>query len=412
MTPPESVGLSSKRLDRIHTSVGKHIGNGKIAGAVTLVARRGEIVHLDSMGWQDRESQTPMHTDSIFRIYSMTKPITCAAAMMLYEEGHFLLTDPLFKFLPEFADVRVYVSGEGDAMVTEAPNRPISIGDLFTHTAGLSYHFTEYSYVDQLYRDTQQMRGRSLAEFTTDAAKLPLAFHPGTRWRYSIAHDVLARVIEVISGQAFDDFLQERLLKPLGMVDTGFYVPEDKHDRFTTMYGSVSIDETDTSVTKWFGLAMMGQNQRLNGPKDSRQSYKHNHLRGGSGLVSTAEDYWRFTQMLLNNGEANGQRFLGRKTIELMRSNHLAPELLPYELSGIDSLGQGFGLGMRVTMDVGRAQVMGSVGDYGWGGAANTSFWIDPQEELIGIIMTQHQPSGFIPSSADFRTAVYQAIVD
>ncbi|MGB1249604.1 MAG: serine hydrolase domain-containing protein [Candidatus Promineifilaceae bacterium] len=412
MTNPESVGLSTARLDRIRTAVGKYIDDSKIAGAVTLVARRGELVHLESTGWQDRESQTPMQTDSIFRIYSMTKPITCTAAMMLYEEGHFALTDPLAKFLPAFADVQVYVSGEGEQMVTEAPLRPITIRDLFTHTSGLSYHFTEYGYVDQLYRDTKQVRDRPLADFVADAAKLPLAFHPGTKWRYSIAHDVLAHVVEVISGQSFDQFLQERLLTPLGMVDTGFYVPEENHDRFTTMYGSISIDETDTSATRWFGLAMMGQNQRLNGPKDSGQSYKHDNLRGGSGLVSTAQDYWRFAQMLLNNGVANGQRFLSRKTIELMRSNHLASALMPYELNGIESPGQGFGLGMTVTVDVGLSQVLGSVGDYGWGGAANTSFWIDPQEELIGVIMTQHQPSSFFPSSADFRTTVYQAIVD
>ena len=412
MTKPESVGLSSPRLNRIKAAVGQHLSDDKIAGAVMLVARRGEIVYLDSMGWQDRESKTEMQSDSIFRIYSMTKPITCTAAMMLYEEGRFRLSDPLFTYLPEFADVKVYVSGQGDEMVTEAPNRPITIHDLFTHTSGLSYHFTEYGVVDQLYRDTKQVRDRPLAEFSADAAKLPLAFHPGTKWRYSIAHDILARVVEVISGQAYDDFLQDRLFGPLGMVDTGFYVPAEKHDRFTTMYGTVSIDEVDTSVTMWFGLAMMGQYRRLNGALDSQQSFKHNSLRGGSGLVSTVQDYWRFAQMLLNDGEFNGQRFLGRKTVELMRSNQLAPDLLPYELSGLYSPGQGFGLGMRVTADVGLAQMMGSVGDYGWGGAANTSFWIDPQEELIGIIMTQHQPSGFIPSSADFRTAVYQAIVD
>ena len=284
--------------------------------------------------------------------------------------------------------------------------------DLFAHTSGLAYHFTEYGYVDQLYRDRKILRTRPLEEFVDELATLPLAFHPGTRWQYSVAHDVLARIIEVISGQAIDEFLHERLFAPLGMVDTGYFVPEKNHDRFTTMYGSVSIDKTDTSITSWFGLAMMGQNKRLNGPKDSRQSYKHSSLRGGSGLVSTAIDYWRFAQMLLNNGVFEGKRYLGRKTIELMRSNHLAPELLPYELGGVVSHGQGFGLGVSVCTDVGLSQSMGSVGDYGWGGAANTNFWIDPQEELIGIILTQHQPNNWIPTTAAFRTAVYQSIID
>ena len=243
---PETVGLSSSRLARIKTAVGQHLSDDKIAGAVTLVARRGEIVHLESMGWQDRESETAMRTDSIFRIYSMTKPITCAAALMLFEEGAFRLNDPLWKYLPEFKDTRVYVSGEGDEMVTVPPQSLMTVGQLFTHTSGLSYHFTEYGYVDQLYRETKQVRARPLAEFAADAAKLPLAFHPGTKWRYSIAHDILARLVEVITNQSYDDYLQEVMFGPLGMKDTGFYVPEEKHDRFTTMYGTVSIDEVDT----------------------------------------------------------------------------------------------------------------------------------------------------------------------
>jgi CubicO group peptidase (beta-lactamase class C family) len=227
-----------------------------------------------------------------------------------------------------------------------------------------------------------------------------------------MGHDVAARLVEIISGQPFDQFLQEHIFAPLGMVDTGFYVPQEKHGRFTSMYGSVSIDHPHTSVTRWFGDAMAGVNQKLADGQSCRESQPHNILRGGTGLVSTAMDYWRFCQMMLNDGILNGERIVGRKTVELMRTNHLPDRMLPYEIGQIPRLGYGFGLGMRVLQDVGQAAIPGSVGEYGWAGAANTYFWIDPAEELIGVFMSQYQPSGLIPAADAFRVATYQAIID
>ena len=412
MKSPESLGFSAERLARIKTAVSPFISPTQIAGAVTLLARRGQIVHLDTFGYQERETETPMTADSIFRIYSMTKPITCVAAMMLFEQGHFQLIDPVAKFIPAFAKLKVYAGGEGDSIRLEPLASPVTIQQLFTHTSGLTYHFTEYGPIEQMYRDNAIFSAKPLKALVGDALQLPLAFQPGTKWRYSMGHDVLAHLVEVISGKSFDDFLQEHLFAPLGMVDTGFYVPEGKNGRFTTMYGSRSIDIPQTSLTNWFGDAMAGINQRLEGAADSRQSQPHNFLSGGHGLVSTAMDYWRFCQMLLNHGELDGNRILGRKTVELMRVNHVPASLLPYEIGNIPSPGQGFGLGMRVLQDVGLAAIPGSVGDYGWAGAANTYFWIDPVEEMVGIFMSQYQPSGLIPASAAFRIAAYQAIVD
>ncbi|MEM7112723.1 MAG: serine hydrolase domain-containing protein [Chloroflexota bacterium] len=412
MKSPESVGFSAERLTRIETAVSPYIGPTQLAGAVTLVARRGEIVHLDTYGYQDRETETPMTTDSIFRIYSMTKPIACVAAMTLYEQGRFLLTDPVAKFIPAFNDLKVYAGSNGDNIQLEPLASPVTIQQLFTHTAGLSYHFTEYGPVEQMYRDAGIFVAKTLEEFVDAAVKLPLAFQPGTHWRYSIGHDILARLVEIISDQSFDGYLQEQIFAPLGMVDTGFYVPEEKHGRFTSMYGSVTIDHPDTSFTRWFGDAMAGVNQKLADASDSRESQPHTLLRGGSGLVSTAMDYWRFCQMMLNNGELNGIRILGRKTVELMRANHLSSSLLPYEIGHVPMLGYGFGIGMRVLQDVGLAAIPGSTGEYGWAGAANTYFWIDPVEELIGVFMSQYQPSGLITASSAFRVATYQAIVD
>ena len=407
-----SLGFDRERLGRIRPIIDKYISDDKIAGAVTLVARRGEIAHFESTGYADRESQTPMQNDNIFRIYSMTKPITCVAAMMLHERGTFLLSDPVSKFIPAFANLKVYVSGEGDDIVTEPLARPVQMRELFTHTSGLTYHFTEYGAVEQLYRDTKLFEPKPLSEMVDAICELPLAFQPGTRFRYSVGHDVLGYIVELISGVPFDQFLKEQIFEPLKMVDTGFWVPEKDHARFASMYGGVTIDEPDTSIMTWYGSVMSGVNRKLAGATDGRQSQPHNDNRGGGGLVSTTHDYCRFAQMMLNGGELDGARILGRKTVELMRTNQLAPAQLPWEIGGVDTPGYGFGLGMSVLTDLGQAMKTGSVGSYGWGGAANTNFWIDPEEDLIGIIMTQFQPSGYFASSADFQTAVYQALVD
>jgi CubicO group peptidase (beta-lactamase class C family) len=245
-----------------------------------------------------------------------------------------------------------------------------------------------------------------------DLLKMPLAFQPGTAWRYSVAHDVVAYLVELISGQALDAYLAETLFEPLGMVDTGYYVPEDKLDRLAAMYGSIDLSGPKVTGSKWFDDAAVAGSRLLASPTDSLESSPHRVFRGGHGLVSTAGDYYRFCQMLLNGGELDGNRILGRKTVELMVANHLQPELLPFEIAGFDTPGYGYGLGMRALMDVGQAQTPGSVGEMGWSGAACTYFWIDPQEQFIGVQMAQFQPGIFYPIAPDFRVAAYQAIVD
>jgi len=407
MSNPENVGLASQRLARIVPVIAKYIDDDKIAGAVTLVARRGQVVALDCVGVMDRASRKPMRPDTIFRIHSMTKPITCVALMMLYEQGCFQLFDPVSKFIPAFDDLKVFEGGKLIDLV-----RPVTIQDLLTHTSGLTYHFLEYGPVEAMYRDAQVITPKPLSEFVANLLELPLALQPGTAWRYSFGHDVAGLLIEIMSGQALDVFLQERLFDPLGMVDTGYFVPQDKWGRFATMYGSAAIEHSGTTLSSQFGGAVTGINRRLAGPEDSLQSRPHNALRGGSGLVSTVSDYARFCQMLLNNGVLDGTRYLGRKTLELMVANHLKPKLMPYEIGGFYSPGYGYGLGFRVLMDVGQCMVPGTVGEYGWGGAASTHFWIDPKEAFIGIQMAQYQPSGYYPIASDFRVAAYQAIID
>ena len=411
MIRPEAVGLSSDRLARIRPAIEKHVADDKIAGVVTLVARRGEVVHLECVGLMDRENNKPMVPDAIFRIYSMTKPIICTALMTLYEKGGFQLIDPVAKYIPAFQDLQVYAGGGGADIKLVDLARPVTVRDLLTHTSGLTYHFLEYGPVEEMYRKASVSSQKPLAEFVADGLELPLAFQPGTAWRYSVAHDVVARLIEVMSGQPLDVYLRENLFEPLGMVDTGYYVPQDNLDRLTAMYGN-DIGTPDMTFTRWFGDAAQAAGTLIASPGDSLESRPHNVFRGGHGLVSTPQDYYRFCQMLLNGGVLGEERVLGRKTVELMTANHLLPELMPIELSGLYFPGYGFGLGMRVLMDVGQAQIPGSVGEFGWAGAANTYFWIDPQEELIGVLMAQFQPGDFFPVSPDFRVAAYQAIVD
>lgn len=412
MVTAETVGMSTARLARIRPVLEKHIGADKVSGAVTLLARRGEPVHQECLGLMDRENNKPMRPDAIFRIYSMTKPIICVALMSLYEQGHFQLYDPVSKFIPAFGKLKVYAGGEDSGDELTALEREVTVRDLLTHTSGLSYHTWEYGRVEEMYREQGVSSEKPLAEFVADLLKLPLAFQPGTAFRYSYSHDVVARLIEIMSDQPLDIYLRENLFDPLGMVDTGFYVPQESLDRFTAMYGSGEFLDPDMTATKWFGEAMEGINKLLAGPADCLQSAPHNVFRGGHGLVSTAPDYLRFCQMLLNMGELDGSRVLGRKTVELMTTNHLAPELLPYEIAGFYSPGYGYGLGFSVVVDVGQSQIIGSEGDFAWGGAASTSFWIDPVEEFIGIQMAQFQPTGHHLIGADFRVMSYQSIED
>jgi CubicO group peptidase (beta-lactamase class C family) len=353
-----------------------------------------------------------MRLDAIFRIYSMTKPIVCVALMTLYEQGLFQLNLPVAAFIPAFNSLKVY-AGEDEAgeMILEDLQRPVTIRDLLTHTSGLTYHWFEYGRVEQLYREAQLPFDNPIDEFVADLVKLPLAFQPGTSWRYGLSHDVVAYLVQLMSGKPVDVYLRETIFEPLGMADTGYYVPEKKLNRFVTMYGSHNVLASDMTITRWFGDALEGASRYLAGQADSLESAPHQAFRGGHGLVSTAADYLRFAQMLLNGGELDGRSILGRKTLELMTTNNLPPQLLPYELGGVPSPGQGYGLGFRVLLDLGQSQTVGSVGEFGWGGAASTTFWVDPREELIGVLMSQYQPPIhlLIP---DFKVMAYQAIVD
>jgi CubicO group peptidase (beta-lactamase class C family) len=392
-TVPEELGLSSERLKRIDTAMQRYIDQELIAGIVTLVARRGSVVHLEKFGMQDIKTNKPMELDTIFRIYSMTKPITSVALMMLFEQGLVRLADPVSKFIPEFKKVKVWVNEGQLADLT----REITVHDLLTHTAGLSYGEYEETHtpVDKLYDQADIFNtDMTLQEMMRRIADLPLVHRPGEIWRYSVATDVVGRLIEVISDMTLADFLDEKILRPLGMEDTAFSVPAEKIGRFATLYGMTekgALEVLDTVVGDDY------VNVRL--------------YCGGHGLVSTAADYLRFAQLVLNRGELDGVRLLGRKTMELMTTNHIPPALLPLEM--VDPWpGFGFGLGFRVLLDVPQAGVMGSVGSHGWAGWASTYFWVDPQEQLIGILLLQYIPSGTYPISEDFRTAVYQALVD
>ena len=409
---PEEVGMSIERLARIRPVLEKYIADDKIAGMTAVIARRGQVVYEECVGVMDREDKRPIQPDTIFRIYSMTKPIICVALMTLYEQGKFQLNQPVAHFIPAFASLKVY-AGENEAgeMVLEDLKAPVTVRHVLTHTSGITYHWLENGCVEQYYRDVKLSSNKPIADFIADLVELPLAFQPGTAWRYGLSHDVVAYLVQIISGKPVDEYLRETIFVPLGMVDTAYYVPEDKLDRLVTMYGSYNVNEPEMSITPWFGDALRGVSRRLAGAQDSLESAPHEAMRGGHGLVSTTADYLRFAQMLLNNGQLDGTRLLSRKTVELMTTNHLASELLPYELGGIPSPGRGYGLGFGVMMDVAQSEVVGSVGAFGWGGAATTDFWVDPQEELVGILMAQYQPPAHL-LRPDFKVMAYQAIVD
>lgn len=396
-TKPEALGFSALRLERINHMTQRYVEEGKFAGIVTLVARRGQIVHFESVGKQDIGSDKAMQRDSLFRIYSMTKPITTTAAMMLLEEGRLRLSDPVSKYIPAFAETKVFVKQGFSGPVLADQATPMTIRQLMTHTAGLSYGFMFDSPVEEMYRQLQPFfqTNPSSEEVVAKWSEIPLIQQPGTGWRYSVATDVLGRVVEVISGMTLREFFVECIFKPLAMHDTDHYVPAEKVDRLATVYGPAP----DGGLTP------------LSPPRINDATQLRHHSPGGHGLISSAEDYLRFCRMILNGGELDGVRVLGRKTVELMRSNHLAPTMLPIERA-LDMPGLGFGLGFSVILDPAQRQMLGTVGTIGWGGAANTNFWIDPKEEMIGILMAQYMPSNTFPLSEDFRNLVYQALVD
>jgi CubicO group peptidase (beta-lactamase class C family) len=401
--------MSAERLDRIDPIMQSYVDQRGFAGLSVVLARRGQTVFAAQYGQRDKEAGKPVTDDTIFRLYSMTKPIVSTALMMLFEEGRVRLIDPLATYLPAFADTKVLAD---DGSLVDLV-RPIVVRDVLTHTSGLTYDFMPASAVAEQYRDARLINDgtRSLENMISELAQLPLAFQPGTRWHYSLGIDVAARLVEVVSGQPLGEFLQQRMFDPLGMTDTGFAVPTEKLDDLAAMYGLPDIAGKGQTMETLVEAALNGVNVR----SDVSDSYPTDRpdvfARGGHGLFSTARDYLRFAQMLLNGGELDGNRLLGRKTLDLMHSNHLPPALLPYEIAGIPNPGWGFGIGSRVMMDPAATGGPGSVGEYGWAGAAKTYYWVDPVEELVGILMTQYMVGMDLPEQ-DLRTLAYQAIVE
>ncbi|WP_158968577.1 serine hydrolase [Paraglaciecola sp. L3A3] len=390
----ESVGFSSERLARIAPAIQEYIDQGKLAGTLTLVAKDGKIAYLNAQGMQDKAAGISMREDSIFRIYSMSKPVTAVAAMTLWEQGKFHMLDPISKYLPKFKDMKVYVSGSGTEMVLEDAKSPIRIIDLFMHTSGLSYGFTG-SEVDKLYRQLFSKPEELTPEnFAGKIAALPLNHQPGTAWHYGLSTDLIGFLVEKISGKKLGEYMQENIFSPLGMLDTGFYVPTDKVNRFTQIY----------TADQKTGHTIVMQNEPLGDFKSDPAI--HN---GGGGLVSTIQDYFTFAQMMLNGGEINGVRILGRKTVEYMTTNHLPKQLIPFEHY---APGEGFALAMSVTVAPEMSGFMSSKGNFGWAGAASTYFRVDPVEKIVMITMTQFIPGGFHRYNDDFRNLVYQALVD
>ncbi len=388
---PEQIGFSSERLARIRPAMQRYVDEGKFPGVLTLIAHCGAVVYQDSVGYMDVESARPLQEDTIFRIYSMSKPITSVGLLMLYEEGRLRLSDPVAEYIPAFANVKVY--GDPPAEL----ERPITIQHLLTHTAGLTYPSDGPSPVDVLFAKANIMRpDLTIEQFVDKLTELPLVNQPGTVWRYGVATDVLGRLIEVISGMPLDRYFQERIFGPLGMVDTGFVVPPEKLDRLATEY---HWNEAESKL------------EVSDRPPQSEYAVNSAFLSGGGGLVSTLADYLRFATMLLNMGEVDDVRLLGRKTVAMMSSNHLPPEVLARSVDALPQ-GFGFGLGVGIARDMIRFAELGSCGMYEWGGLANTLFWVDPQEQIIGLLMTQHVPGFHFPLTTDFRTLVYQALLD
>ena len=402
---PEAVGLSSERLERISDAIQKSVNDGRIAGGVSLVARNGKVAYFKAVGMADREGQRPMRTDNIFRICSMSKPITSVAVMMLYEEGRFTLNEPVSDFIPEFKDVKVLdppypqdkTSPPG---ATVAAKRPITIRHLLTHTSGLTYHWNDRvgrAYVEAGIGAGLLQQEGTIGDGVKKLAGILLLFQPGDAWEYSLADDVLGYLVEVVSGMPLAEFFRQRIFQPLGMKDTAFFLPDEKVPRLATAY----------TYYPEKGLQPILEKQAV---KEGQFSYSADYpYRGprtyfscGGGLCSTAEDYYRFCQMMLNGGELNGVRLLSRKSVELMSQNHVQGKLQE----------MGYGLGFGVTSEPKFLTELGSVGSYYWGGFYYTSFVIDPKEHLIAIFMGQLHPTGGLNLDEKTIRLAYQAIKD
>jgi len=401
---PEEVGFDARRLQRVETHFRRYVDDGKLAGWTVAVARRGRTALLAHHGLADVEAQRPVADDTIWRIYSMSKPITSVAVLMLYERGLLELTDPVSRYIPAFADLRVYRAGAAANPGTAPAAEPMRIWHLLTHTAGLTYGFHHAHAVDEIYRakgfEFGAPRGMDLAEACDAWAALPLMFEPGTEWNYSVATDVLGRIVEVASGQRFDAFLAEHVFGPLGMDDTAFWVGPDDVDRLAALY--VPNPAGGLLRNKAMGEAA---------------TREPTFLSGGGGLVSTAADYHRFAQVLARGGELDGARLLGPRTVAYMTRNHLPggadletfgrPLFAESAFSGV-----GFGLGVSVVIDAAAGKALTHEGEFAWGGLASTAFYVDPAAEVTAMFFTQLMPSSTYPIRPQLRTLVNQALVD
>jgi CubicO group peptidase (beta-lactamase class C family) len=412
---PESAGMSKAAFDRIDAHLKhRYIDAGRFPGSQLLVYRRGKVVHSAVQGFADVERKAPVRDDTIFRIYSMTKPITSVAFMMLVEEGRVALDEPVHKYIPEWKNLGVFQAGTAPAFLTRPPSRPMLIVDLLRHTSGLTYGFQQRSNVDAAYREMkigEVVKAGTLQSMIDDLAGIPLEFSPGEGWNYSVSTDVIGYLVGKISGMPFEQFLKERIFNPLGMNDTDFFVPTDKAHRLAACYSA------DPKGGMTFVAGQQGGLTLQDDPATSSFLSPPSLVSGGGGLCSTVADYLTFCRALLGGGELGGVRLLGPKTLALMTSNHLPggcdlPAMSRSLFSEATYHGIGFGIGFSVTMNPALTLIAGSAGEYSWGGAATTSFWIDPAEELIAIFMTQVLPSNAYPIRRELRTMVYAAITD
>ena len=427
LAKPESIGISSQRLEQVSYWMERQVASNRLAGLSAMIHRRGENAYFNCVGQMDAEAGKPVTEDTIFRIYSMTKPITTAAAMICYEEGHFQLDDPIAKFLPEFSEMQVWDGTPGKLNTVPAKGY-ITVRHLMTHTAGFTYEFMEATPVEEYYREQkisfnpgrQTEGGANLAAMTNRLAAAPLVRQPGSGWAYSVSIDVLGRLVEVWSGHPLDHFFKERIFQPLGMTDTAFWVTPEKTNNFAACYtassggdGMRSLNSQETVIRKGEGIGL----KLSDAPSDSHYLKNPETLSGGGGLTGTIGDYGRFCQMLLQKGELDGTRILGRKTIEFMALNHL-PDNKDMAAMGqpvwseSSAEGIGYGLGMAVVIDAAATQLLRSTDEYFWGGAASTAFWIDPAEDMFVVFMTQLIPSSFYPIRNELRVATYQTLID
>ena len=402
---PDALGFDAARLARIDSHFAHYVDEGLLAGWQIVVARRGEVVHASTYGLRDREAGLPVEPDTLWRIYSMTKPLTSVAAMQLWEQGRFELTDEISRWIPSFADVRVYTKGSSAKPYTVPATEPVRVWHLLSHTAGLTYGFLHTGVVDAIYRASGYEwgvpPGTDLAGACETWARLPLLFQPGSAWGYSVATDVLGRLVELVSGQRLDDYLREHVTGPLGMVDTSFWVEPERAERLAALYTPNPADGKAVRLDA-FGQAALSE---------------PTFLSGGGGMVSTAADYSRFTTALLRGGALDGVRVLGPRTLAWMTRNHLprGEDLGVHSTGGFAETsfdGIGFGLGFAVVENPLPSKTLMSRGEYFWGGAASTAFWVDPAEEVTALLFTQLLPSSTHPLRPQLRQLVYSALVD